>query len=113
MLLNRTQVAENDANAMKNALQETILSVGIDGGSFAFQTYTGGILSDPNCYHRIDHAVNVVGWGIDESSSQEYWIVKNQWGTDWGDQGYAYIEIVSGVGICGIQADVNFPFTKV
>jgi hypothetical protein len=38
-----------------------------------------------------------------------YWIVQNSWGSDWGDQGYVYIEITDGDGICGINMDVTFP----
>eukprot|EP00727_Mastigamoeba_balamuthi_P014438 m51a1_g9619 hypothetical protein (451) ;mRNA; r:1095712-1097140 len=34
----------------------------------------------------IDHAVVIVGWGVDNSSGEEtsFWVVKNSWGDDWG-----------------------------
>lgn len=34
------------------------------------------------------HAVKLVGWGTDEESGDQYWIVENSWGHEWGDGGY-------------------------
>ena len=34
------------------------------------------------------HALSAVGWGHDEESDIDYAIMRNSWGTDWGDDGY-------------------------
>ena len=35
-----------------------------------------------------DHAITLVGWGYDQTYNKDYWIIRNSWGTDWGDKGY-------------------------
>lgn len=49
------------------------------------------------------HAVKVVGWGIDKTDItptgeyQEYWIIQNSWGSDWGENGYARVASNTGL----------------
>jgi C1A family cysteine protease len=74
------------------------LSVCLDASKWA--TYTSGIVS--SCSKNIDHCVQVVG--ID--TTEQYWKVRNSWGTDWGADGYIYLE--SGVDMCGITYDPTF-----
>ena len=48
------------------------------------------------------HAVVVTGYGTDNSSGVDYWIVANSWGTGWGDSGYAKIK--RGDNLLGIES---------
>ena len=51
-----------------------------------FLKYNGGIFADYIGEKiQLDHAVSVVGWGIENGI--EYWIVRNSWGTTWGEDG--------------------------
>lgn len=53
----------------------------------------------------LDHAVLMVGYGVESSSNTDYWIVKNSWGTKWGESGY--FRITRGQERCGINTGVT------
>ncbi|GLJ37444.1 hypothetical protein SUGI_0760770 [Cryptomeria japonica] len=105
-----TDVAESDSALLCAAAKQPI-SVGIDGSAWDFQLYSGGIYdgdcsSDPN---DIDHAVLIVGYASQDG--EDYWIVKNSWGTDWGIEGYSYIRRNTNktYGVCAINAMASHP----
>jgi cathepsin L len=103
-----TNVTPDDANAMKAALALGPLSVSIDASHQAFQYYTSGILADAKkCGTRLDHAVIVVGWGVEGTT--EYWTVRNSWGASWGEAGYIRMAIIDGTGVCGVQMEPLYP----
>jgi hypothetical protein len=68
----------------------------------AFQAYTGGIFSGPTC-SDINHAVALVGWD-DNLGTSGVWILRNSWGTGWGENGYMYIEY----GVCDVGYSACF-----
>lgn len=89
-----------DEDAMAAILvQKGPLSVAINADMV--MSYTGGIItpgdSCPGTY--LNHAVLIVGYG--EEDGTKYWIVKNSWGSGWGEEGYFRLE--RGVGACGIN----------
>lgn len=55
--------------------------------SGAFTSVIEGPSSGTIANPAIDHAVQIVGWDDDEGS----WIIKNSWGSWWGDQGFAKV----------------------
>jgi len=56
--------------------------------------------------------VLLVGYGNDEASGLDYWLVKNSWNTTWGDNGYIKLGRDSSDGTCGVQIDPNQPTTN-
>ena len=62
-----------------------------------------------NKYVPFNHAVAIVGYGFEQNDSGEkidYWIVKNSYGSDWGEDGY--IKFAAGKNYCGIETYIKF-----
>ena len=95
---------------MKAAVAQQPTSVLIEADRAVFQQYTSGIFDSTACGTSLDHATLVVGYGSD--AGQEYWIMKNSWGTVWGEEGYMRLAIVDGAGICGIQSNTVWTVLK-
>lgn len=58
-----------------------------------FLNYTGGIYTPNAKPDQVpgQHAIEVIGWGTDMFSGESYWLVKNTWGIEWGERGFARI----------------------
>jgi len=89
-----------DEETMKSLLYEhgsVMVGIFADGN---LQNYGGGIYygcwDSPNV--KANHAVALVGYGTE--NGKDYWLIKNSWGTGWGENGFGKIE--RGVNMCGI-----------
>jgi C1A family cysteine protease len=72
-----------------------------------FNSYTGGVMKVSGCpKSSSNHAVVIVGYGVDAKTGLQYWKVRNSWGINWGEQGYFRIQ--RGVNMCGIEADAYY-----
>ncbi len=47
----------------------------------AFQHYVGGVFNEHDTTHGINHAVVLIGW----DDTKQAWLMRNSWGTSWGD----------------------------
>ncbi|XP_073442952.1 cathepsin L-like proteinase [Dendrobates tinctorius] len=83
------------------------IAVGIHA-SHDFQLYCNGIF-EGDCSPYATHAVMIVGYGTehDQQSDEDidYWIVRNSWGEDWGDNGY--VKMRRNVNMCGIASEAS------
>ncbi|KAJ3671743.1 hypothetical protein LUZ60_007822 [Juncus effusus] len=101
-------VPTNDEGALMKAAANQPIAVAIDAGGSDFQFYSQGVFTG-DCGTDLDHGVAVVGYGTEDGN--KYWIVKNSWGANWGENGY--IKMQRGVsakeGLCGIAMQASYP----
>lgn len=98
-------VPRGNEQMMVNLVLERPLVVFIDASHPSFQLYKQGVYSASGCGHTLDHALLLVGYGVE--SGVPFWILKNSWGAAWGEKGYIRIE--RGVDMCGVADNVIYP----
>ncbi|KAF5943909.1 hypothetical protein HYC85_017986 [Camellia sinensis] len=71
--------------------------------------YSSGVFAG-NCGTNLDHAVTIIGYGA-TSDGTKYWLVKNSWGSGWGENGYMKIkrDVAANEGLCGIAMQASHP----
>ena len=108
---NHSDVPKNNESQLKNSVAIQPVSVAIQANKRSFQMYKSGIYNDYNCGTELDHGVLVIGYGHDTDLDMDYWIIKNSWGPQWGDNGYIRIErnINDTKGMCGIAMMPSYP----
>ncbi|KAG6777143.1 hypothetical protein POTOM_016947 [Populus tomentosa] len=102
-------VPKNNENALQQAVAQQPVSVIVDGGGRDFQFYKSGVFNG-DCGTAQSHAVTAMGYGTN-SDGTDYWLVKNSWGTGWGESGYMRMQrgIGASEGLCGIAMYPSYP----
>lgn len=109
--ISHSQVTPKSASQLKAAIAKQPVCVSVDAGT-PFMNYQSGILDSTKCGTNLDHAITAVGYGTE--SGVGYFIVRNSWGTSWGEKGYirmADIPAKKNSGVCGVLLDSNVPVT--
>uniref|UniRef100_A0A7N0TA88 Cysteine protease n=1 Tax=Kalanchoe fedtschenkoi TaxID=63787 RepID=A0A7N0TA88_KALFE len=96
--------------SLQKAVAHQPVSVAIEASGRAFQLYQSGVFTG-ECGQALDHGVATVGYGSE--NGLDYWIVRNSWGSDWGEEGYIRMERNVGgrrlTGKCGIAMEPSYP----
>lgn len=100
-----TSIASEDESSLLDAVA-TVGPISVLMDARYLSDYSSGIYQNDFCDSEdLDHAVLIVGYGSE--NGQDYWMVKNSWGSTWGDNGY--FKIVRGTNECGIAEDSVYP----
>ena len=101
-------VKRDEVDQLVAALNIGPVSVAIEADTYVFQSYGSGVITSKSCGTNLDHGVLAVGYGTD-SKYGDYFLVKNSWGSGWGEKGYVRIKRTTGAGICGINKTPSYP----
>ena len=90
----------SNANSLYNLLSNGPVAIAVDANS-TFMKYKSGIYSS-KCSTSVNHAVVLVGYGT--SNKVGYWLIRNSWGTGWGEKGHINIkEDKANTGSCNVE----------
>jgi C1A family cysteine protease len=109
-------VPPGNLKALVAAVAMQPISIAVEASQFVFQFYKTGVITDDSCGANgaIDHGVLAVGYGTDLDTQEPYFLVKNSWGPQWGDNGYLKIgrNSKNKYGICSILKMASFPVVE-
>ncbi|KAK3912549.1 Putative cysteine proteinase [Frankliniella fusca] len=99
-------ISTNEIDMAKWLVKNGPIAIGINAN--AMQFYVGGV-SHPFKFlcspENLDHGVLIVGYGVHTTSIRHkvlpYWLIKNSWGTFWGEKGY--YRVYRGDSTCGVN----------
>ena len=110
-----TDVSANSDNAMMTALAQQPVAVAVYATT-EFQLYKNGIFT-AKCGTDLNHGVLLVGYS--SQNGLDYYILKNSWNSDWGQNGYMYLgkgndpstgkPYNNGAGQCGVLGMASYP----
>jgi len=94
-----SSVTETEKQFTDYVLSSGTLSIGVDATTW--NTYVGGIMTNCGKGTDINHAVQVVG--VDSSSTNGWWKIRNSWAESWGEKGN--IRVAYGKNTCGLVTE--------
>uniref|UniRef100_A0A915IL20 Peptidase C1A papain C-terminal domain-containing protein n=1 Tax=Romanomermis culicivorax TaxID=13658 RepID=A0A915IL20_ROMCU len=98
----------NETSLMLAIASQGPVSVAMDAGHKSFLHYNKGIYYEPLCSSsELDHGVLAVGYGSTDDG-KDYWLIKNSWSTEWGEQGYVRIAR-NRDNHCGVASQASYP----
>ncbi|KAL4480109.1 hypothetical protein ABPG74_020625 [Tetrahymena malaccensis] len=97
-----------EQNMMQEIFNRGPIGCGIASNDYLRYNYTGGVYVNTTTVDYTNHAISVVGWGVENGT--KYWIVRNSWGSYWGEKGY--FKLVRGINSLNIESDCAWAVPK-
>lgn len=72
-----------DCSSLATMIAGRPVGIAVTAGNSYWQLYAGGILTECGTATNVDHAVLAVG--VVQNGTDNYWKIKNSWGTSWGE----------------------------
>jgi C1A family cysteine protease len=99
---------QNEELLKENLYKVGPVSICVDAEPW--QMYQSGILAGASsgcnkAYDELDHCVQLVGYGVDPATHEQFWSVRNSWATSWGEAGY--IRLKYGENTCGVADEAT------
>ncbi|RHZ30210.1 hypothetical protein DYB31_013673, partial [Aphanomyces astaci] len=100
--IGKTKTTSGESSLL-TVLESQPAAVFVESANAVWRNYKGGIVSQcPGA--ESNHAVVVVGY------SDNYFKIKNSWGSQWGDKGYIYLKRgLSDKGVCNMAETISYP----
>ncbi|KAJ8943322.1 hypothetical protein NQ318_004763 [Aromia moschata] len=111
--MNGTLLKDVGFAAVRSSEEELKYAVGLTGPIVSsldvsgLSLYAGGVYDEPDCKNdSTNHQIVIVGYGSTNNGT-DYWLIKNSWGTDWGEDGY--LRLLRRDNYCGILNSAMHP----
>lgn len=103
---------QGGCNSLQKEINQRPVTVEIAATSLI--QYKNGIYNNPHCGTNLNHYMLAIGYGAteDPDSVKNYFLLKNSWGSHWGEEGYIRIANVGGtsdIGLCGVCYEEFWP----
>lgn len=105
-------VPHKDLKALAAAVAKQPVAAALN--CIGFRNYVSGVYDDPFCAVELNHGIGIVGYGKDDETGKDYWIVRNSWGEQFGENGYIRMrkDTDNEYGICGITLQPSYPIIE-
>jgi len=96
-------LVSGEENMIQEIYQRGPIACGIADPE-SLKEYKGGIYKDETGLLDISHIISIVGFGVEDDTP--YWLVRNSWGTHWGEDGF--VRVIRGINNINIESDCSW-----
>jgi len=83
------KLPSNNYKALMNAVAK-VGPVGLALAAGEWSLYEKGVFETTDT--TVNHAVTLVGYGVDKKTGEKYWKIRNSWGVGYGEKGYIRVK---------------------